>query len=69
MLLFKTRGFKIYDYGGRTDISEINKFKEDFGFGEVATYHGRETQSSVGEVILNLNNWKNDIVGKLKLTK
>ena len=69
MLFFKKRGFKIYDFGGKIDISEINKFKEDFGFEEVATYHGRETQSIVGEIIVGLNNWKNDIVGKLKLTK
>ena len=69
ILFFKKRGFKIYDFGGKIDISEINKFKEDFGFEEVATYHGRETQSIVGKIIVGLNNWKNDIVGKLKLTK
>lgn len=66
ILFFKKRGFKIYDFGGRTEISQINKFKEDFGFEEVPTYHGHETQLIVGEIIVNLNNLKNVIINKIR---
>ena len=55
MMLFKQRGFKIYDYGKITAVNEINKFKKDFGFKGAITYHGHETQSLAGKVIIKLN--------------
>ncbi|MEO4053430.1 hypothetical protein [Solibacillus sp. CAU 1738] len=54
---FKNRGFKTYDYGGITEVNEINKFKEDFGFIEVETYHGLETESVIGKILIKLH-WK-----------
>lgn len=57
MLYFKKRGFKIYDYGGITEVDEINKFKEDFGFLEVETYHGLETKSILGKILIKLH-WR-----------
>lgn len=58
LLFFKKRGYKIYDYGGVTQINEINKFKEDFGFQEVETYHGFATKSLVGKVLIKLHSIK-----------
>lgn len=57
MLLFKKRGFKTFDYGGVTEINEINKFKEDFGFQSVETYHGLETKSLIGRQLVRLH-WR-----------
>ncbi|HWK24492.1 MAG TPA: hypothetical protein VNS08_15795 [Ureibacillus sp.] len=58
--LFKSRGFKIYDYGGITDINEINKFKEDFGFEGIEAYHGFDTESIVGKLLIRLH-WRKNI--------
>lgn len=55
MLLFKNRGYKIYDFGGITDVHEINKFKEEFGFLRVKTYHGLEAKSFIGKVLIKLH--------------
>ncbi|KGR73999.1 hypothetical protein [Ureibacillus sinduriensis] len=60
MKLFKSRGFKIYDYGGITDINEINKFKEDFGFIGVEVYHGFDTESIIGKILVKLH-WRKNI--------
>lgn len=60
MMLFKKRGYKIYDYGGITDIEEINKFKEDFGFKGVEAYHGFETDSIFGKILVRLH-WRKKI--------
>lgn len=58
IVLFKKRGYKIYDFGGITEVGEINKFKEDFGFVKVTTYHGIETKSFIGKVIRKLHRIK-----------
>lgn len=60
MKLFKKRGFKIYDYGGITDIDEINKFKEDFGFIGIEVYHGFDTESFIGKILVRLH-WRKNI--------
>lgn len=57
ILFFKKSGYKIYDFGGITEISEINKFKEDFGFFGVETYHGLETKSIIGKILIKLH-WR-----------
>lgn len=59
LMMFKKRGFKYYDYGGITNISEVNKFKEGFGFERVDTYHGFDTVSLVGKILVKLHRWKN----------
>lgn len=55
IIFFKSKGYKIYDFGGITEIDEINKFKEDFGFLEVETYHGFATKSFIGRILLKLH--------------
>lgn len=55
ILYFKSKGYKIYDFGGITEIAEINKFKEDFGFVGVETYHGLETKSILGKLLIKLH--------------
>lgn len=55
---FKKMGYKTYDYGGGTAIDEINKFKEGFGFNEVTTYHGFETNSVMGMLLKLLHRLK-----------
>lgn len=67
MQLFKERGLSVYDYGGTTTIQEINQFKEDFGFDEIATYHGLEATSLIGKCIVQVNHWKNDLLIRLRL--
>lgn len=57
LLFFKSKGYKIYDFGGITEIDEINKFKEDFGFLRVEAYHGFETKSLIGRILIRLH-WK-----------
>lgn len=57
ILYFKNKGFKIYDFGGVTEINEINKFKEDFGFIGVETYHGIESKSFLGKLLIKLH-WR-----------
>lgn len=58
IMYFKKMGYKTYDYGGATSIDEINKFKEDFGFNEVTTYHGLETNSVMGKFLKLLHRLK-----------
>lgn len=58
VLLFKKRGYKTFDYGGITEIIDINQFKEDFGFREVVTYHGLETKSIIGKILIILHRCK-----------
>ena len=55
ILFFKSKGYKIYDFGGITEVDEINKFKEDFGFLGVETYHGFETKSVIGKILIKLH--------------
>ncbi|MDN4495098.1 hypothetical protein [Ureibacillus aquaedulcis] len=59
LIMFKKRGYKIYDFGGITNNKDINRFKEDFGFDNVEAYHGFDTESLIGKILIRLHQRKN----------
>ncbi|WP_210471188.1 hypothetical protein [Sporosarcina sp. 6E9] len=58
ILLFKEKGYKLYDMGGLSYDDNIRRFKLGFGGEVVPVYWGYEANSIMGSLVLQMRNWK-----------
>ena len=58
ILLFKDKGYKLYDMGGLTNDENIRNFKLGFGGEIVSVYSGYEANSFIGSIVLKMRSWK-----------